>query len=164
MNIFIRIVVFTVLCLAQVLVLNHIHLWNSMIPLLNVYFALMFSRNYPKWGILLWCFAMGLCVDIFSNTPGVAAASMTLVAAIQPYTLNLFIQRDTQDDIYPTAKTLGLSRYFYYTLISVFVYCTAFFTLETFSFFNWQQWILDIAGSTALTTAMILAIENLHRN
>lgn len=164
MNILTRITVFIVLCLAQVLVLNHIHLWNSMIPLLNVYFALMFRRNYPKWGILLWCFALGLCIDIFSNTPGVAAASMTLVAAIQPYTLNLFVQRDTQDDIYPTAKTLGMSRYFYYTLISVLIYSTAFFTLEAFSFFYWRQWLPDIAGSTALTTAMILAIENLRRN
>lgn len=164
MNILVRIIIFTVLCLAQVLVLNHIHLWNSMIPLLNVYFVLMFNRNFPKWGILLWCFALGLCVDIFSNTPGVAAAAMTLTAAIQPYVLNLFTQRDTQDDIFPTPGTLGLSRYFYYTLISVFIYSTAFFTLETFSFFNWQQWLLDIAGSTALTTAMIIALENLRRD
>lgn len=164
MNILVRIIVFIVLCLAQVLVLNHIHLWNSMIPLLNVYFVLMFNRNYPKWGIQLWCFALGLCIDIFSNTPGVSAAAMTLTAVIQPYVLNLFIQRDTQDNIFPTISTLGLSRYFYYTLITVFVYTTAFFTLETFSFFNWQQWLLDIAGSTALTTIMILAIENLRKD
>lgn len=163
MNILIRITVFVILCLAQVLVLNQIHLWNCMVPLLNVYFVLMFSRNYPKWGILLWCFALGLTVDIFSNTPGVAAASMTLAAAIQPYVLNLFVQRDSQDDVYPSIGTLGLARYSYYALIIIFVYCVAFFTLETFCFFNWQQWLPYICGSTALTTVMVLAIENLRK-
>jgi len=164
MNILIRTTIFAALCLAQVLVLNHIHLWNCMFPLLNVYFALMFSRNSPKWAILLWCFALGLCVDIFSNTPGVAAAAMTLVGAIQPYVLSLFIQRDSQDDIHPSIYTLGLAHYLCYTLIAVLAYCAVFFALEAFSFFNWRQWLLNTGGSTALTTILILAIDNLRKD
>lgn len=160
----IRIAVFITLCLVQVLILNHIHMWNCMTPLLNVYFVLTFSRNSRQWSTLLWCFALGLCIDIFANTPGVAAASMTLVAAMQPYILNLFIQRDNQEDIKPSVNTLGFSRYSYYALITVFVYCTCFFTLETFTFFDWQQWLMNIGGSIIPTMALILAVDNLRKD
>ena len=50
-----RLSVFIILCLAQALVLNRIHLFDCAIPLLYVYFAIIFPRNYPKWAILfLW--------------------------------------------------------------------------------------------------------------
>ena len=81
---------FVVLCLAQVLILNYIHLFDIAIPLLYVYFTITFRRGMPKWVILLWSFALGLAIDVFSNTPGLASGSMTLIAVIQPYLLELF--------------------------------------------------------------------------
>ncbi len=42
---------------------------------------------------------MGLCVDVFANTPGVAAASMTAVGLLQPYLFELFVPRDSADDL-----------------------------------------------------------------
>ena len=82
-----RLISFIVLCLAQALVFNHIHLLGHATILLYVYFIVMFPRNYPHWSILLWSFALGLCVDIFSNTPGLAAASLTFTGFLQPYLL-----------------------------------------------------------------------------
>ncbi len=82
-----RIILFIVLCLVQGLVLNHINLLGCATPLLYVYMALTFPRGYPRWAELLWCFFLGLSVDTFTNTPGVAAASMTLVGVLQPYIL-----------------------------------------------------------------------------
>ena len=80
---------FIVLCVAQVLILNHIHLYDIAIPLLYVYFTITFHRGTPKWMILLWSFALGLAIDVFSNTPGLASGSMTLIAIVQPYLLEL---------------------------------------------------------------------------
>ena len=94
-----RLLLFFGLLLAQVLVLNHVHLFGVAIPLLYVYFVLSFPRDYSRNGALVWSFLLGLSIDIFSNTPGVAAFSMTLVAVIQPYVLRLFIQRDNDDNI-----------------------------------------------------------------
>ena len=42
----------------------------------------------------------------------------------------------------------------------VLIYCVSFFTLETFNFFNWLQWLECVAGSTVLSAILILAIEN----
>ena len=99
-----RLGLFVALCVVQILILNHIHLFGVAIPLLYIYFAITFHRNTPKWAILLWCFALGLAIDVFSNTPGLAAGSMTLIAAIQPYLHELFIPRDSFEELEISAK------------------------------------------------------------
>ncbi len=155
--------VFVILLLVQVLVLNQIHLFGFATPLLYVYVAMLFRRNYPRWAILVWCFLMGLGVDVFSDTPGVASAAMTFVGFIQPYVLLLFINRDSPDDLEPSMRQLGVGKYFLYALIMTFFYCLLFFSLEDFSFFDLLHWLLSVVGSTVLTLLMILVIENLRR-
>lgn len=154
---------FIILCLVQVLVLNHIELFGCATPLLYVYFIMLFRRAFPRWAVLLWSFCLGICIDMFSNTPGVAAASATLLGLLQPYLLNLFAPRDSSDDIMPTMKSLGVARYVWYTVICVFVFILFFFTVEMFSFFNWLQWAKNIGGSTVLTVVLILVIENVRK-
>lgn len=157
------ILLFVILLMAQVLVLNHIHLFDCATPLLYVYVVLLFRRNFPRWGILLISFLMGLLVDMFSNTPGVAAASMTFLGFLQPHVLTMFLNRDSAEDLRPSMKSLGFAKFFYYTVILLVVYCVVFFAVETFSFFNWLQWLECAGGSAALTVLLILAIENLRK-
>lgn len=154
------VLLFAILLLAQVLVLNHIHLFDCATPLLYVYVVLRFRRNYPRWGILLVSFLLGLLVDIFSNTPGVAAASMTFLGFLQPYVFAMFLNRDSDEDLQPSMKSLGFAKFFYYAAVLVVVYCAIFFTIETFSFFNGLLWLECVGGSAMLTILLILAIEN----
>lgn len=156
------VLLFFILCLAQVLVLNNVHLFDCATPLLYVYMVLLFRRNYPRWGILLWCFFFGLIIDMFSDTPGVATASLTLLGFIQPYVIVPFIPRDSADDLKPSMKTLGVASFVYYTIIMVVAYCLVFFTLEMFNFFNILLWAECIGGSALLTMAMVLAIEKVR--
>ena len=102
---------------------------------------------------------MGAIMDIFSNTPGVTMASLTLLGLIQPQLLLLFIQRDNTDEFIPSIATLGTARFIYYTLMMVLIYCLCFFTLESFNFFNWLQWIENVGGSMAITSVLIITIE-----
>ena len=76
-------------------------------PLLYVYLVLLFPKTYARWLQLLLCFAMGLCIDMFTNTPGLAAASMTLTGFIQPYILDLYLSEEDNHDLMPGFKTLG---------------------------------------------------------
>ena len=158
-----RLLLYIVLILAQVLVLNHIHLFGYATPLLYIYFVISFRRNYPKWAILLWSFMLGLTVDGFSNTPGVAASAMTFVGLIQPYLLELFMQRDSEDDFQPSIQTMGLASYTYFSMWLTLIYYGIFFTVETFTFFNWLQWILNIVASTIISLLLIVVIDNLRR-
>lgn len=158
-----RALLFAVLCLVQALVLNRIHLFDCATPLLYVLFVLFFERNYPKWAVLLWSFALGIVLDMFSNTPGVTAASLTLLGVVQPYFLGLFIQRDAPDDIRPSMQTIGVPKFVVYVMAMVLLYCTVFFTLETFSFFNWLQWVKSVGGSALITVVLILTFESVRK-
>ena len=148
--------------LVQVLVLNHIHLFNYATPLPYIYILFLVPHNHPKWKLLLWAFSMGICVDMFSNTPGVATTSLTFVAILYPFLLEWFIVRENTEDLTPSMKELGVGRYILFVFILVLIYCLLFFTLETFSFFNWQQWLYNIGGSTVLTMFFILVLDNLR--
>lgn len=149
------------LVMLQVLVLNHIQLFNIATPLLIIMLPLHFDSEQPRWSAMLWCFCTGLMTDIFSNTPGVAAGSMTLIGLIQPMVVKLFVPE--KDEVFrPTLKNMGWMKYIAYSLFLILVFCLAFFTLEAFSFFNPIVWIESIGYSTLLTFAIVLAIEKIR--
>ena len=153
---------FLILVLAQVFVLNHIHLFGFATPLPYVYFILLFRRNCPQWVIVLWGFIMGLLIDTVSNTPGVSSGSLTLIAALQPYILRAFVSHDNAEDLQPGVTSLGFGRYVWYSLILTFVYCIVFFSLDMFSFFNFFVWLQCVVGSTILTLLFLLVIEHVR--
>ena len=150
---------FLLFLVAQVIVLGRIHLFNCATPLFYVYFVTMFPRNYPKWGLLLWAFAMGLLIDTFFNTPGLASASLTFVAALQPYFLEIFVPRDSAENLKPSLQTLGPLKYAAYLMILVSLYCLVFYTLEIFNLSDMSHWGLCIVGSTAVTLSLIFTFE-----
>ena len=158
-----RLLWFTVLVMVQVFVLNHIHLFAIATPLLYIYFILLFPRNYPQWAIMLWAFIMGLTIDVFTNTPGITAGSLTLLAALQPFILHLFIPRDSSENFQAGLDTLSVPQYTWYVFILTIIYSFIFFSLEMFSFFNVVEWLQCIGGSTLLTLVLILVVENLRR-
>ena len=144
-----RFLIFIAFVVAQALLLNRIQLFHCAVPLLYVYFVISFRRGYPKWGILLWSFFLGLAADMFTNTPGVAAASLTLTGLLQPYFIELLLPHDAEDNIRAAATTL--------------VFCLAYFALEQFTFFNWTYWLSCAGGSTIVTLMLIIAIEGLRK-
>ena len=106
-----RLVMFVSLLVAQVLILNHVHFLGVGTPLLYVYFAITFRRNFPKWLVLVSCFLLGLLIDIFSNTPGLASSVMTIAGLAQCYLMNLIAPRDSAEDLAASIKTLGFSKF-----------------------------------------------------
>ena len=158
-----RLLAFVALVVVQSLMLNRIQLFHCATPLLYVYFAITIPRGYPKWASLLWCFVLGVCVDMFANTPGVAAASMTFVAALQPYLLELFLPREAEENIKSSAATLGLWRFASLATIIVVIYCLVFFALEMFSFFHWAYWLQCAGASALLTLILLFTLESLRK-
>ena len=157
-----RLVMFVVLALVQVLVLNYVWLFNVATPLLYVFFAITFPRNSAKGEVLVWCFMLGLVIDLFSNTPGLASGSMTLLGLLQPYLLELFVPRDSAENMEVSVATLGMGKFFTFSLILTLLYSLLFFALEAFNFFEWQMWLLRSVCSTTLTMVLMLAIESVR--
>ncbi len=158
-----RLIVFVLLVLAQALIMNRIQLFDCAMPLLYVYFVIMFPRNYPKWAALLWCFALGVAVDMFANSPGVATASLLLIGAIQPYLIELFVPRDAEENMPSSAVAMGWVNFLQMTVMLVVFYCLVFFSLETFSFFHWLHWLECVGGSSLLTVLLIMTLESIRK-
>lgn len=158
-----RLLVFVLLCLLQVLVLNRIQLFHCATPLLYVYFVITIPRGYPRWATLLWSFTMGLFVDMFSNTPGVAAASLTLVGMLQPYLIELFLPREAEENIKSSAHSLGLGRFVSLATILTLVFCIVFYAIEAFSFAGWAYWLQCVGGSALLTLILIMTLEGIRK-
>ena len=157
-----RLAMFMALFVAQVLILNHVHLFDVATPLLYVYFAITFHRGFPKWIMLLSCFLLGLVIDIFSSTPGLAAGCMTLVAFVQPYVLETVVPRDSAADLEVSLKSLGTNKFRFLSSVITVFFCLLFFAVEAFSFFDWLVWLERAFTSAVLTWILMMAIESVR--
>lgn len=153
---------FLSLLVVQVLILNNVHLFGVGTPLLYVYFAITFRRNFPKWLVLVSCFMLGLLADVFSNTPGLASSVMTVVGLAQCYLMNLIAPRDSAEDLASSIKTLGFSKFATLSAILTLLYCLLFFAVETFNFFDVLLWLARSLVSAVLTMVLILAVESVR--
>lgn len=157
-----RVLLFLLLIVVQALIFGRIHLFDCATPLLYIYFVLTFNCSYPRWVVLMWSFAMGLCIDAFANTPGVATASLTLVGFIQPYFFSLFVPDDAPEDFSPSIKDMGLMKFLFFSGLMLLIFCIVLFSLEAFNFFDWQHWLLCIGGSWTITIMLIVTIESVR--
>lgn len=162
-NVLMRIGRLFILLLTQVLVFNHIHLFGYITPLVIGYMVVCFHRNTSRVEVLIWAFAIGLLFDMFSNTAGMAAASCTLIAMIQPVLLNRMAPRDSEDDLIPSFKTLGFWNYTFYVLLLMLVLHGCFYLLDALTLVDWPLTLLSIGGGSVFSTLIIICIELIVR-
>ena len=157
-----RILWLLTLVVAQMMVFNYIHLWGYATPLPYVFFILLFPLGTERWSILLWGFVCGLLCDMTSLTLGVGMAALTLTAFVQPPLLQMMAPKDAVEDMQPGYATMGLWSYFRYALVLTFIFCCAYFLIQTFNFFHLIDLLIAFGSSWALTFVLCLAIEAVH--
>lgn len=149
------------LVLLQVLILNNLHIGGYATPFLYLYLILKFEADVPANRLMLWAFCLGIIVDIFSDTPGLNAASTVLIAFIRPTLLRLFVPRDLQDTFIPSIRSMGITSFLKYTITAILVHHAVLLSLEAFSFAHLPALLIHIASSTLFTMLCVLAIEML---
>lgn len=152
---------FVILVVAQVVVFNHLCLWNVAIPLVFIYFIIKLPVTLaPAWVITL-SFLLGLSVDVFSNTPGMNSLSCTVLSVLRLPVLRLYYPREEDMTMpEPSVRTLGWCVFMKYVLTLTFLYCVMFFVIEAFAFYDWALMLGRAAASTLLTFIIILAIDS----
>ena len=157
-----RLLWLVVLVAAQMMVFNYIHLFGYATPLPYVYLLLLFPLNSSRWSILLWGFVCGLLCDFVSMTPGLGAASMTLVAFVQPLLLRAMAPKDALEDMQASYHTLSFWGYVRYAGILTLLFAITYFLLLSLSFFHAADFAIAFASSWALTLVICLAIESVR--
>lgn len=150
-----------ILVLVQALVLNRVHIMGYATPLPYIYLILKFQAGSSRDANLIWAFCLGLLVDIFSNTPGLASASAVLLTMVQPFFLKLFSMKEDNAETNPSAREMGNGAFMRYVITCVLFHHIVFYLLDSFSFFHWSDVLINIGGSTIFTTLLIFALEGL---
>lgn len=159
----IRLEWFIILVLLQALVLNHVHFEQYATPLLYIYFLLKINSDNSRKGLMLWAFSMGLCIDIFSNTPGLNAAASVLTAFCRPWILRVLSLRDTTENFEPGIYQMGFTAFFRYTTVIVLLHSFTLNMLDTFSLAKPQTLLLKIVSDAAITLIFILCVDSVRR-
>ena len=99
---------FVFVALMQILFLNRISLFGYVTPLFYIWLIVRFDSYMKRTGMLLWAFSLGLVLDMFSGTPGLNAASATLLAMVQPGIVKVFVQTERYEQLIPSSATMAV--------------------------------------------------------
>ena len=150
------------LVVAQMMVFNNVHIFGYATPMPYVYLLLLFPLGTQRWLILLWGFFCGLLCDVVSLTTGIGAAAMTLAAFVQPPLLRLMTPKDAAEDMHPSFSTMDFWPYVRYAAVVTFVFCAAYFLLQSFTFFHILDLLIAFLSSWLLTLLVCVAIEGVR--
>lgn len=157
-------VMLSILLLAiQIFLLNRISVLWCAIPYVYIIMIMICDPNGSVSGRLVSAFCMGLVVDIFSDTPGVQAAALTLLAFLQPSLIRLFMTLDKRDHIVPGAGSMGWVSYPVYILICTLIFVLTVALLSSVSSPDWITLTVGVVLSTLMSVALILCIELVFR-
>ncbi|MCM1153255.1 MAG: rod shape-determining protein MreD [Muribaculum sp.] len=155
-------VIFIVLVLLQVLIFNHIAVFNIAVPFVFILFIIRLPIALRLNWLYTFSFLLGLFVDIFSDTPGVNSLSCTLLAALKRPVFYAYVTRDDKtQDITPTITTLGWSTFSKYVLTMTAIFCLINFSIEYFSFASVKDIAIITGASTILSFLLIMAADSL---
>jgi rod shape-determining protein MreD len=152
---------FIILVLFQVLVLNNIQFLGYINPYIYILFIIALPVRTPRWFSLVLAFAIGLTIDIFSNTMGLHAFACVLIAFLRNGIINLFTSIEEGNNPTPSFHSFGVGAYIKYVVIIVLIHHTALFYLEAFSFAHFWIISLKIILSSLLTILLIMGVQSL---
>ncbi len=150
-----------ILVLAQVIVFNHICLFNVAVPLVFIDLLVRLPITLSVNWMLTIGFFLGLIVDIFSDTYGMNTLACTIEAMMRKPILRLYVPREedlTRPE--PSMYSLGTATYLKYLLTLTLLYCSLIFLIEAFTFFNPVRLLLRIVFSTILSMALMIGIDS----
>lgn len=146
----------------QLLVCNHILLFGVAVPIVFIYFIFSAPIGFNRNLLLLLAFAMGLCVDIWSDTPGInALACITLVMVRQPAFYAYTERSDASHEMAPHSRTMGLAKYSKYLFTLTLIYCLLVFGIEYFSFAAFKDIVIMGGASALLSFVLMLGLDQI---
>ncbi|MDE6278610.1 MAG: rod shape-determining protein MreD [Paramuribaculum sp.] len=151
-----------ILLLAQGIVFSHVCLFGVAVPFVFIFVPITLPLTLNRNWVITIGFIMGMIVDIFCDTPGVNALAATLMSASRSSILRLYFPHE-QDltDPCPSIKSLGLSVFLRYLVTITLLYSMIAMIADSLTFFNILHIVSGIAGSTILSSALLLALDYL---
>jgi len=154
-SVFINVVRFLLLVLAQVLIFNKLNFFGYINPMVYVLFLFWYPLKENRATFITLCFLLGLTVDIFSDTLAINAAATATIAYLRPPLMRFVFGVNYEFQSFRLNNATKAQQFTFLALLIV-IHHLAYFTLEIFSFVN----ILLILKKTLVvgTSSIILCL------
>ncbi len=157
-----NLILLIVLILTQVLICNHIMLFNVAVPFIYIYVIIRLPMTMKTDWVLTWAFLAGFIVDIFSDTPGVNTLACVIMAMTKRLMLFAYIPKDDRTkDIVPCIATLGFSDYSKFLFSMSLIYCILVFFIEFLSLTSVYDIAIMGVASAVFSFLLMLGIDSL---
>lgn len=159
-HLLLSIALFVVLGLIQVLICNNINLLNVATPFIFIYPLIRLPLTLHKNWTMTIAFAMGLTIDVFSNTQGMNALACVVLAALRDPMIKLYTTHDDEiTDPVPSPKSLGIAPYMKYLFSMTLCFCIAITFIEAFTLRNFLVSLYRVIGCTLITFIILVGID-----
>ncbi len=148
---------FLLLIVVQILLFNHINFMGYVNPYPYILFILVFPFTGNKSLLIFLGFLLGLCVDIFSDSGGVHAASCTFLAFIRPLLLKFSFGVSYEFNTIKLSKADFGARITYVS-VAVVLHHLMLFSLEIFNISHILLVLKSTLFSSIFTIVLLLCI------
>ena len=158
----------SVLILIQVLVLKRIAFeWGDfafihfiVYPLVVMLLPVKTARSL----VLIIGFLIGLCIDMFYDSPGIHACALLTAAYVRPMILSaLEPYEGYSSDVSPTSQSMGFTWFLLYASIFMGIHLLVYFSVEAFSFVFIFEIILNTIFSFIASLLLIMLGQFIFR-
>jgi rod shape-determining protein MreD len=149
--------IFVVSVLLQVLIFNNVLILRMITPFFYILFLILLPFNTPRALVLLLAFALGISIDVFTNTIGVHAFACVFTAFIRPGVLSAIAPRETLESVSaPRVENMGLQWFIGYAAFIIVVHHFVLFYMEAFTLKDFLFTFIRIILSSILTLTLIV--------
>lgn len=151
---------FIALVMLQVLVIDNVQMGGFINPYPYLYLVLVLPVTIGRMWLLLFGFALGLTLDIFSGTGGMHAAATTLIAYYRPFLLKAQSPREGFElNAVPNIRLFGIGWFIGYAALLTLLHHLTLFLLEVLSFGDFFRTLLRTLLSGGMTLFIIMMME-----
>lgn len=144
----------------QWLLNNKVVLFDTAFAYFYVAFLLLLPRTVGRVYQLLIAFAVGLSIDVFSNTPGLNAGACVTVVFFKDQWMDA-INEDSKDFRQINIFSLGFTGFVMYALPLIFIHHLILFVIENGGFHLIGALARKVVSSSVLTLFVIIILEYL---
>lgn len=132
---FLNVLRFVLLVLIQVLVFNRLNFFGYINPLIYILFLYWYPIKQNRATFIVVCFLLGLCVDVFSDTLAINAASTVTIAYLRPTIMRFVFGVNYEFQSFKLNNSTKAQQFTFLALL-IIIHHFVYFTLEIFSFSN----------------------------
>lgn len=132
---FINVIRFALLVLVQVLVFNQLNFFGYINPMVYILFLYWYPIKENRAVFIGLSFLLGLCIDFFSDSMAIHAASTVTIAYLRPAIMRFVFGVNYEFQSFKLGNATTVQQFAFLALLIV-VHHLVFFTVEIFSFAN----------------------------